>query len=184
VDLRALFTAFGVVFLAELPDKTAYTQVLLASRHRALPVLAGAWLAFLAQGFIALALGSLLARLPPQAVRYGAAAVFLFFGVLLLVKDEPLEEEQSPSQRKAFFEAFALVFLAEMGDATQIGTAALVARMHAKWSVFAGATLALWTVSALAVTVGRLAGTRLPRKVLRKAAGVVFCLIAVLSAVL
>ena len=56
VDLGALATTFGLIFLAELPDKTAYTVLLLAARHKPLPVLLGAWAAFLAQGFIALAL--------------------------------------------------------------------------------------------------------------------------------
>lgn len=186
MNLAALATAFGLIFLAELPDKTAYTVLLLAARNRPLPVLLGAWCAFLLQGFVALLLGSLLARLPPGAVRWTAAAVFFGFGLLLLFgREDGKEEAAAPeSHRKAFGAAFVLVFLAEMGDATQLGTAALVARMDAKWSVFAGATLALWTVSALAVTVGRTVGARLPKRVLRRIAGALFVLFAVLSVTL
>ena len=180
-----LFTAFGLIFMAELPDKTSYTVLLLASRMRALPVLLGAWAAFLAQGLIAVALGSLLARLPPHAVHWTAAAVFLFFGLLLLLRDEPEEEKAGEQpQHKAFVEAFLLVFLAEMGDATQIGSAALVARLGHRWWVFAGATLALWTVSALAVTLGAKVGSKIPKRVLRKVAGVVFLLVAAASVLL
>src|SRR6267378_3177018 len=154
MDFGVLLTTFGLIFLAELPDKTAYTVLLLAARSGAAPVLFGAWAAFLLQGLLALALGSLAARLPPQLVRWGAAGVFLLFGLLLLFREEP---EKEPGQReggRALVSAFMLVFLAEMGDATQLGTVALVARFHAPWSVFAGATLALWSVSAIAVAVG------------------------------
>ena len=178
-----LFTAFGVIFLAELPDKTAYTVLLLASRMHPLPVLLGAWAAFLAQETVALALGALLARLPPQAVRWSVAAVLLAFGLLLLFREEPDEETpKDQPHHRAFVEAFLLVFLAEMGDATQIGSAALIARLHHPAWVFAGATLALWSVSALAVTVGAKVGSRLPKRALRRAAGAVFVSMAIASA--
>src|SRR5215469_13330643 len=123
MDLRALATAFGIIFLAELPDKTAYTVVLLAARGRPLPVLLGAWTAFLLQGLIALAVGSVLAQLPPDAVRWTAAGAFLFFGIALLVRGKEDDAPSPPStEKRAFVRALALVFLAEMGDATQIGT--------------------------------------------------------------
>jgi Ca2+/H+ antiporter, TMEM165/GDT1 family len=185
VNAAALVTTFGLIFLAELPDKTAFTVLLLASRRRPLPVLLGAWTAFFAQGLVALALGTLIARLPPQAVRWAAAAVFLGFGLVLLLREEAPEQEKERAPHRAFIEAFALIFLAEMGDATQIGTALLVARFPAaRLSVFIGSTLALWAVGALAVTVGATVGSRLPRRALRKMAGLAFIAFAVLSVLL
>ena len=184
VDLRALAMTFGLIFVAELPDKTAYTVLLLSARGRPLPVLLGASTAFLIHGFIALAIGSALARLPEGVIRWTAAGVFALVGVLLLVRKKGDDAPQPPStQQRAYFRALALVFVAEMGDATQIGTAALVARMPAsRWSVFVGATLALWTFAALAVLVGKALGERVPRRVLRKAAGVIFIVFGVGSA--
>ena len=88
VDAAALLTSFGLIFVAELPDKTAYTILLLAARGRTLPVLLGAWSAFLVQGFIAVGLGSLLMRLPPQAVRWTVAGIFAAFGLVLLLRAE------------------------------------------------------------------------------------------------
>src|SRR5438128_11838081 len=88
VDPAAFATAFSLIFIAELPDKTALAIFLLSSRGRALPVLLGAFAAFLLQGLIALGLGALLAQLPPAAVRFGAAAVFLAFGLALLLGRE------------------------------------------------------------------------------------------------
>ena len=183
MDLAPLVTAFSLVFLAELGDKTALAILLLSSRGRALPVILGAWAAFFLQGLIALGLGSLLAKLPPDIVRFGAAAVFLGFGLLLILKDEsPEEEEAPPPGRKLFAGAFLMVFIAEFGDATQIGSAALVARLHAPWMVFIGATLALWSVALLMATVGKTVGKRLPVKWLRRGAGCLFIGFALLTA--
>jgi putative Ca2+/H+ antiporter (TMEM165/GDT1 family) len=178
-------TSFGLIFVAELPDKTAYTVLLLATRKKPLPVLIGSWLAFFAQNLVALALGSLLARMSPRIVRWVAAAVFLVFGLLLLLRKERAEsEDAAQSQHRALVQSFLLVFAAEIGDATQIGTAALVARLGERWSVFIGSTLALWAVAALAVTIGNRVGTRLPKRALRKAAGVVFIAFAAGSVLL
>lgn len=180
MDPRALLTTFGLIFVAELSDKTAYTVLLLATRRRALPVLFGACSAFAVQGLVALALGSVLALLPPQIIRWSAAALLFAFGAFLLLHAEPQPggEPDAVSHRKVFAEAFTLVFLAELGDATQLGTAALVARLHARWSVFAGSTSALCCVAALAVTVGSRAGARLPKRGLRRLAGALFILFA------
>ena len=177
----AFATTFGLIFLAELPDKTAYTVLLLASRGRPILVLIGACAAFLVQGFVAVALGEVIRRLPPDAVRWTTAALFLAFGLFLLLGKDADETPPPRSKRKTLLEAFGLVFLAELGDATQIGTAALVARLHDRWSVLAGSTLALWAVAALAVTVGATVGPRLPRRTLRRVAGAVFLVFAAVS---
>ena len=181
----ALLTAYGLIFVAELPDKTAATVVLLASRQRPLPVLLGSWCAFLVQNLIAVGLGTLLSRLPPQTVYWVSAAVFAAFGLWLLLRREAgqLKEPPAPTH-KAFAGAFALVFAAEIGDATQLGTAALVARIGHRWSVFAGSTLALWSVAALGVTLGNKLGARLPRALLRRVAGVAFLAFALVSVLL
>lgn len=178
-------SVFALIFLAELPDKTLYAILLLAARGRPLPVLLGACAAFLVHGFIALGLGVLAGHLPARAVGLASAAVFLGFGLALLLRGDGAEEERPPAPpSRALVEAFALVFAAEWGDATQIGTAALVARMpHHPWLVFCGATSALWSGAALAVALGRKAGRSLPRPLLRKAAGAVFCAFGLASAV-
>ena len=185
VHFGPLLTAFGLIFVAELPDKTAYTVLLLATRKRPLPVLLGSWLAFLAQNLVAVALGALLARMPPRVIRWTAALVFLVFGLLLLLRQErPEAESAQQPQHRAIVQSFLLVFVAEIGDATQLGTAALVARLGDRWAVFAGSTLALWTVAALAVTVGNRIGNRIPKRALRKAAGALFIAFAIASLLL
>jgi Ca2+/H+ antiporter, TMEM165/GDT1 family len=182
VNLTALLTAFGLIFVAELPDKTAYTMLLLAARGRPVQVFLGSCVAFAVQNLLAVALGSLAARLSPEVVRYLAAAMFLGFGIWLLVSKVEPDAKQAPlSKNRAFVQSFLLVLLAELGDATQLGTAALVARLHDRWSVYAGSTLALWAVALLAVSIGGTVGARLPKRALRKTAGVLFCVFAVVS---
>src|SRR5258708_32199753 len=69
--------AYGFVFLGELPDKTALATVVLATRHRPLPVFAGVALAFVIQSLVAVFAGSLIAFLPHQLVRTGAGLLFI-----------------------------------------------------------------------------------------------------------
>ena len=178
VNWSALLATFGLIFLLELPDKTAYTVLMLSTRHRALPVLLGSMAAFTVQSAIAVLLGTLLHRLPFGVLEWGTVALLAGFGLLLLLgKDEEVKDEPHGDKR-IFFVSFGLVFLAELGDATQIATAALTARLNDKWAVFTGATLALWAVAGLAVAAGQKLGERVPKKLLRRGAGVIFLLLA------
>lgn len=179
--------SFAFVFFAELGDKTLYTLVVLAARNRALPVMLGGWAAFVVQGLIAVFLGSVLGGLPPSVVHWGTAGVFLGCGLWLLIKQGDGDVDRAPdgavqaSGWRQFLTAFVMVFLAEWGDATQIASAALVARWHAPLQVFLGATLGLWTGTVLAVGVGRLIGDKIPSHVMRRTAGTLFCIFGVLA---
>jgi putative Ca2+/H+ antiporter (TMEM165/GDT1 family) len=72
---------------------------------------------------------------------------------------------------------FAIVFIAEWGDLTQVGTAALAARYHAPAMVFAGSTAALWAVAGIAVFVGNRAGKLLDPNRTKRIAAVVFAVV-------
>lgn len=101
--------------------------------------------------------------LPAAWVVWITAGVFLFFGIKLLVTNEETSKtESTPSKHRVAITTFFMVTAAEWGDASQIGTAALVAHLHAPVQVVIGATLGLWAGSALAVGVGRVIGTRIP----------------------
>lgn len=190
VHQSPLLASLVIVFLAELGDKTLYTLVLLGARNHAVPVVLGGWAAFLVQGLIAIALGSLFRLLPLTVVHWSTAVVFLGCGLWLLFKREDEEEEVAeagsavarPSHLKQFGAAFGLTLVAEFGDATQVGSAALVAQTGAPWHVFVGATLGLWAGTLLAVGVGKIVGDRFPSGLLRRTAGVVFCVIAMVTA--
>src|SRR5438874_6688927 len=84
-------STFAVVFVAELPDKTALASLVLATRFKARHVIAGAWLAFLVQTAVAVAAGTFLTLLPTRPVHLIAGLGFLVFAALAFKRNE--EEE-------------------------------------------------------------------------------------------
>ncbi|MFI5360349.1 MAG: TMEM165/GDT1 family protein [Elusimicrobiota bacterium] len=179
----ALFASvFVLIFLAELPDKTALAALLLASRRPPLAVFLGAAAAFAVQSFVAVAFGGALSLLPARAVRAGAGLLFLGFAWALWTRrGEPEDSDHEDAGGGGFAASlaasFGVIFVAEWGDLTQLATAALAARHGRPLTVFLAATAALWSVSALAVAAGsRLRGLFDPRR-LEKAAAVLFALV-------
>jgi putative Ca2+/H+ antiporter (TMEM165/GDT1 family) len=176
IDFRVFATVFGVIFLAELPDKTAVAALVLATRHRALPVFAGTALALVVQSVVAVAAGGLLSLLPARPVHIGAGILFLVSAVFMWRRED--EEEAAPAEgaapegfKHAFLKSFLVVFIAEWGDLTQLGTAALAARYRAPLTVFLSASAALCLVAAIAVFLGnRLSKLIHPRHTQRVAA--------------
>jgi Ca2+/H+ antiporter, TMEM165/GDT1 family len=80
----------------------------------------------------------------------------------------------------AFWTTFGALFLAEMGDKTQLAAITLAAQTRSPVSVFLGATLALALVSLIGVGVGSVLGQYLPENLLRKLAAVAFILVGIL----
>lgn len=175
-------TVFGIIFVAELPDKTALAAVVLATRHRALPVFLGASVALSVQSGVAVGAGSLFARLDPRYVHLGAGIVFLGAAVAMWFRKEE-DEEHEAREPAGFWRAlgttFGVIFIAEWGDLTQVGTAALEARYHAWLTVLLGSIAALWCVAAIAVFVGNRAGKLLDPRVTQKVAAVIFAAVGV-----
>ncbi len=184
-------SVFGVIFVAELPDKTALAALVLATRHRPFPVLLGAGTALTIQSLVAVTAGQLVSLLPERPVHIFAGALFLASAVLMWRRKEDSAEDVNDCDDAAGFWrsarlVFVVVFIAEWGDLTQLATAGLAARYHAPYLVFGAATLALWAVAALAVFVGHRAGRLLDPHLTRRVAAVVFAAIgaALLAALL
>jgi Ca2+/H+ antiporter, TMEM165/GDT1 family len=154
-------TVFGVIFLSELPDKTALASLILGSRYRPIYVFTGVAAAFAVHVGLAVAAGSLLTLLPHRPLEIVVAILFALGGVLLLGRHE--KEDGSPTgirgEEPGFWRVawtgFAVILVAEFGDLTQIATATLAARYHDPLSVGIGAVLALWAVAAFAIVGGR-----------------------------
>jgi Ca2+/H+ antiporter, TMEM165/GDT1 family len=180
---KLFVSIFAVIFVAELPDKTALASLVLATRHRALPVLVGAAAALAIQSLVAVIAGSLLSMLPPRAVHIGSGVLFLVSAIVMWRKHEEMAEESEDSGDAGFAKAFAMsfmvVFVAEWGDLTQIATAGFAAHSRQPVLVFCAATSALWAVAAIAVTVGKHAGHLLNPKITQKVAAVLFALVGI-----
>jgi Ca2+/H+ antiporter, TMEM165/GDT1 family len=159
MSLTAAFATFLVILPAELPDKTIFACLILASWHRPRYVYVGAVVAFALQVVLSVTAGGLLSLLPHRGIQAASAAAFLVGAVLLWRhRPDPDEEVTRSSARDTFLPvamtSFVVVFLAEFGDLTQIMTVTLAAKYHDPLAVGAGAVLALWTAASLAVIVG------------------------------
>ena len=161
MSLTIAAITFGVIFLAELPDKTALASLMLGTRYRGSYVFAGVAAAFAVHVALAVAAGSLLTLLPHRWLQAIVGALFLVgAGMLLFHKDEeeehePGREPSAPSFRKVAGTSFLVVLVAEFGDLTQIATVNLAARYHDPLAVGLGAVLALWAVGGLAIVGGQ-----------------------------
>ncbi|MCK8681717.1 TMEM165/GDT1 family protein [Streptomyces lichenis] len=182
-DPLAILTAFGLIFLAELPDKTMFASLAMGTRMRPLYVWFGTSTAFLVHVAIAVGAGQLLTLLPDLAVKLVSAALFAFGAVVLLRAGGDDDEDGGAARTVTGFwpvytTAFMAVFISEWGDLTQITTANLAATNG--WLPTAiGAAAALMSVSALALLVGRFIAQRVPLKTVQRIGGVCMAALAI-----
>jgi Ca2+/H+ antiporter, TMEM165/GDT1 family len=162
MSLAIAATVFGVIFLSELPDKTALASLILGSRYRPSYVFAGVAAAFAVHVGLAIAAGSLLTLLPHRPLEIVVAVLFAFGAVMLLRGRAEKDEDEhvdlkgkEPGFWRVARTGFLVILVAEFGDLTQIATATLAARYHDPLSVGIGAVLALWAVAAVAIAGGR-----------------------------
>ncbi len=190
MSLALIATVFGLVFLAELPDKTALASLVLGTRYRPSYVFTGAAGAFVVHVVLAIAAGSLLTLLPHRVLQSVVAALFLIGAVLMLRGRHEEEEEQidlkegtAPTFARVSATAFGVILVAEFGDLTQILTANLAARYHDPIAVGIGAVAGLWAVAGLAIVGGRGLLKLVPMTVITRVCGVLMLLLAGLSLV-
>ncbi len=161
VNLAAAGTTFLIVLPAELPDKTVLACLVMGSRYRPAFVFTGAAMAFAAHVALAVTAGSLLGLLPHRPIQTVAGVLFLFGAVLLWRQHrqdssgDVAEHGRSSRLLPVAGTAFAVVFLAEFGDLTQILTVSLAVRYGDPLAVGIGSVLALWVAAGGAIVGGR-----------------------------
>jgi len=187
MDLSIALAVFPVIFVGELPDKTMFASLVLATHGRPWAVWVGAAAAFVVHAAIATTVGVALFHLLPQrtvdlvvAALFAAGAVYAF---LEGAKAHGAEVVQRVSSGKVITTAFVVIFLAEWGDLTQILTANLAAHYHSPVSVGVGAVAALWLVAALAVAGGQSVLRFVNVVVVRRITGTVLLVLAAVVAV-
>ena len=186
-----VLAAFVLILPVELPDKTLFATLVLATRFPPLPVFVGVGAAFGLQVAIAVTAGSLLSLLPGALVSAVVAVLFLTGAVLLWREARKgAEDEEAAAQARentSFVRAaaisFGVLFAAEWGDLSQLATAGLAARYDEPLSVFVGAWAALLVVSALAVFLGKNLADRLPIALIRRVAAGLFLVFAVFAVI-
>jgi Ca2+/H+ antiporter, TMEM165/GDT1 family len=201
VTLSIALTAFGVIFLAELPDKSLFASLVLGTRFHPVGVWVGVAAAFAVHVVLAVAAGRALTLLPGWIVDAITALLFLIGAIVLLWPrrngngdpdpdpDDPVGQAEATAAPapatlpRAILTSFGIVFVGEWGDLTQITTANLAARYHDPFSVGLGALLGLWAVAALAIGAGRGLMRVIPLTLVRRIAGLVFLTLAALTVV-
>lgn len=176
-------SAFTLIALAEIGDKSQLVCMTLAARHRHWPVLLGAAMAFLVLNTLAVLLGAGVAAWIPERVTAGIVALlFGVFGIHALLQQNSVESETvlEKSGHGIFLTTLLLIFVAEFGDKTQIAVAGL-AGSFAPLPVWLGASAALLLVSAIGVWAGRTVLQRLPLAWLQRISGAIFLLFALLA---
>jgi putative Ca2+/H+ antiporter (TMEM165/GDT1 family) len=190
VSLAVIAITFGLVAVAELPDKSMIATIVLASRNRPVLVLLGASVAFAAHAGVAVAAGRLLELLPHRDVEAVVAALFAGAAAYLIVSREDTAQHRGEddaaharSGRRVALGAFAVIAIGEFGDITQLLIANLAAHYRQPWAVFVGAVAALLAAATLAVGVGRALLHVLPLAAIRKGSGVIMAGFAAYAAV-
>lgn len=159
MNVGIALTVFPIIFLGELPDKTMFASLILATRGRPLQVWLGAAAAFLVHAAIATTVGVVLYRVLPPRVLDGVVAAMFLFGAAYAWREGTKGEEalikREVTAHRAVTTAFIVIFVAEWGDLTQILMANLAAHYHSALSVGIGAVAALWSVAGIAVVAGQ-----------------------------
>jgi len=183
LEPAVLGATFIAVLLAEIGDKTQIMTLALAARNRTiLPVFVGSVLGEVSANSIGVVIGTFLGiAIPLDIVSLIAGAVFIIFGILNIVKKEEEEEKVPQAKTKSMLlSAFYLIFLAEMGDKTQILTLGLSAQYQNPITVLIGLSLAFMTISSVGALLGERASKILPMKWIKIASGVLFIIFGIL----
>ncbi len=180
MNATVIITTFGVIFLAELGDKTQLTAMALALRFPWQRIFVGIAAAFALLNLGAVLVGHLLHSAFSDHlnwIKLISAVLFFYFGVTTLMHGaDEQDEEVKVTAADAVRTAFLMILFAEFGDKTQLVTASLAAQYASPLSVFAGSTLALWSGSLMAIFLGRQLVRYVPLRYIHRSAGVLFLL--------
>ncbi|WDZ83066.1 TMEM165/GDT1 family protein [Micromonospora cathayae] len=177
--LVALAVSFGVIFVAELGDKSQLMALTFATRFRTVPVLIGITIATAVVHLASVAIGvGLGAALPTGWISLVAGLAFLGFGAWTLRGDTLTEEEKRKAEKSSKSAVLAVgvaFFLAELGDKTMLATITL-ATQYGWFGTWIGSTIGMVAADALAILVGRMLGRKLPEKTIKYGAAVLFAI--------
>jgi putative Ca2+/H+ antiporter (TMEM165/GDT1 family) len=182
--MEEFLLSLGLIFVAELGDKTQLVALTLATRFRAGVVLAGIFVATLLVHLLSVAIGGLTGTfLSSGWIELLSGLAFIGFGLWTIRGDE-LDEGQGARQSltSPFLIVTVTFFLAELGDKTMLGTVTLAASYSLVW-VWLGSTLGMVLSDGLAIWVGQALGKKLPERAIKTGAAGIFFVFGIYYAV-
>lgn len=181
--MHALLLSFGIIFVAELGDKSQLMALAFAARYRALPVLVGITVSTALVHAFSVFVGAVLgASIPTRAITIVAGIAFFGFAAWTLRGDTIEDEEAATANRgghSAIVAASVAFFLAELGDKTMLATITL-ATSEGAIGTWAGSTLGMVAADALAILAGKHLGSRLSDRTVRIGAAAAFVVFGVI----
>ena len=183
--MQSLLASMGLVFLAELGDKTQLVALGFGARHRLSPVLVGVAIGYGVSNLWSVSAGGLLGvALPVRAIGLVGGLLFLGFAAWTLrdrdaaageVADADGEGAGTIDRRSIVVSVAGAMFVAELGDKTMLATATLAAQ-GSPLHTWVGATVGIILSGTLGVLLGRVFGARLPERVTRLGSAALFAL--------
>ncbi len=172
--------AFLATFIAEMGDKTQLVTLTMACRCPPRQVFIGAMAALGLVTGMGVAAGGLVAELlPPIAVTVASGIFFIFMGIFTFFRKEGSDKVKTEG-KQAMLQTFGMIFLAEMGDKTQLTALALTAAYGMPWLIFAGAMTGQALNHGLAAFLGSRYLSVLPEGLIRVATLVIFLVFGLL----
>jgi putative Ca2+/H+ antiporter (TMEM165/GDT1 family) len=177
--MEAFLTSTLIVTLAEIGDKTQLLAIVLATRfQRPIPIIAGIFVATIANHFLAALVGSEVASiLEGEWFSYLVAASFIIMAGWTLIPDKLDDDEQKPARFGAFVTTVIAFFLVEIGDKTQVATVALGARFNDVVMVTSGTTIGMLLANIPAIFLGHELLKYVPLNIVRMIAAGLFLII-------
>ncbi|MBU6240635.1 MAG: TMEM165/GDT1 family protein [Acidobacteria bacterium] len=184
--MNAFLVSFGVIFVAELGDKSQLMALAFATRYKPAPVLIAITIATAIVHLASVAIGAIVgAALPTRPINAIAALAFIVFGLWTLRGDELSDEDEERAKRttrNVIVSVGTVFFLAELGDKTMLATVTLATR-EGVVGTWLGSTIGMVAADALAIVVGRALGSRLPERAIKIGASVAFFVFATILGV-
>jgi putative Ca2+/H+ antiporter (TMEM165/GDT1 family) len=174
--MHAFWLSLGMIFIAELGDKTQLVALALATCYNTRVVLSGIFWATLAIHVFSAGIGWFIGgQLPGDWIAFVAGISFMAFGFWTLRGDSLDEDEKSECKTgvNPFWLVFSTFFMAELGDKTMLSTISL-ATNNPFIPVWLGSTVGMVISDGLAVIVGKMLGTKLPEKAIAYGASAIF----------
>jgi putative Ca2+/H+ antiporter (TMEM165/GDT1 family) len=175
--VHAFLVSFGIIFVAELGDKSQLMALAFAARYRALPILIGISLATAVVHAVSVGIGAAVGvALPIRAINLVAGLAFFAFAAWT-VRGDSLDDDEAArvdrSMRSAVIAASVAFFLAELGDKTMLATITLATK-EGLLGTWAGSTVGMVAADALAIGVGQQLGNRVSERAIKIGAAVTF----------
>ena len=181
--MEAFLVSFGIIFAAELGDKSQLMAMTFAARYKALTIVFAITAATAVVHLVSVGIGAAAGvALPTHAISVIAGIAFIGFATWTLRGDELDEEDEARSAkggRSVFWTVAGAFFLAELGDKTMLATITL-ATSHGLFGTWLGSTLGMVAADALAIVVGQQLGARLPERVIKIGAAALFLVFGVI----